>query len=68
MTKKIKQLSAVFFIIFCIVGLFIGILNIWDIINNELAKEVFIKVLYTFGGLYVISLFIIYLTQKGAKN
>lgn len=63
MLKKIKKLTEVLLVIFSVVVLFIAILTIWDFINNEMAKEVFMNVVYTFGVIFGISLAVMYITK-----
>lgn len=63
MLKKIKQFVGILLILFSIIVLFIAILTIWDVINIEIAKEVFAKVAYTFGAIFIISLIIAYITK-----
>lgn len=64
MLKKIKQSAGILFTIFAVVVLFILILTIWDVINNEIAKEAFIKLAYTFGAIFIVSLGVIYITKS----
>lgn len=59
MAKKIKKLAAITLILFCIISLFIALMAIWDIINNELAKEAIIKTSYTLGAIFIVSLVIL---------
>jgi len=63
MLKKFKQLVGILFILFLVVVLFIAILTIWDVINNEIAKEVFSKVAYTFGAIFIVSLVLMYISK-----
>jgi hypothetical protein len=50
-------------ILFLVIVLFIAILTIWDVINSEIAKEAFTKVVYTFGAIFLVSLVIMYITK-----
>jgi len=63
MLKKIKQFAGVLSILFLVVSLFIAILAIWNVIDNELAKEMLTKVTYTFGAIFIVSLVIMYITK-----
>lgn len=63
MLKKIKQFAGVLLILFLVVSLFVAILAIWNVIDNELAKEILTKVTYTFGAIFAVSLAIIYITK-----
>ena len=63
MLKKIKQFTVILLILFSVVVLFIAILTIWDVINNEIAKEAFTKVAYTFGAIFIVSLVVMYITK-----
>jgi len=63
MSKKIKQFTGILLIIFSVIALFIAVLTIWDVISNEIAKEAFMKVTYTFGVIFIVSLVVIYITK-----
>ena len=63
MFKKIKQFTGILIVLFSVVALFIAVLTIWDIISNEIAKEAFVKVAYTFGAIFTVSLVVMYITK-----
>lgn len=58
MLQKIKQLTGALLVTFCFVSLILGVLNIWDVIDNATAKEAFLNTVYTFGAVFVVSLVI----------
>lgn len=64
MLKKIKQITGIFLVILLFTLVFIAILSIWSFISNEVAKEALIKISYTFGVIYIISLLIMLLINK----
>jgi len=64
MFKKIKQLLKITLVSFLTILLFVGVLTIWDIIDNKTAKEIFEKVSYTFGVILIFSSVIMYITDK----
>ena len=63
MLKKIKQFTGLLLILFLVITLFIAMLAIWDVISNEIAKEVLIKIAYTFGAIFIVSLIVMYITK-----
>ncbi|WKZ24898.1 MAG: hypothetical protein QY321_00480 [Patescibacteria group bacterium] len=62
--SKIKQFIGILLILFSLVTLFIAILTIWEVITNEMAKEAFMKVLYTFIAIFIASLVVMFITKK----
>ncbi len=56
MLKKLKLAISILLIMFCLASLAIAFLAIWDAMSNELAKEAFLKISYTFGALLLCSL------------
>ena len=63
MSKKIKLLGWIILILFCIMLLIIAMLTIRDIISNEIAKDIFIKTMYTFGSIFILWLIILFITK-----
>jgi len=63
MLEKIKKFTGFLLILFFVVALFITVLTIWDVVSNEVAKEAFIKVAYTFGAIFIVSLLVMYFTK-----
>jgi hypothetical protein len=55
MTQKIKQIIGIIAIMFFTLSFIIGILTIWEIIDRETALADFLKLLYTFLGLLLLS-------------
>lgn len=63
MSKKIQLLAGIILILFCIISLFIAILVIWDVINNEIAQDAFLKTLYTLGSIFLVSMVVLLITK-----
>ena len=55
MLKNIKSLALFYLILFLAVSLVVAILAIWNIIDNQAAKDLLIKMVYTFGAIYIVS-------------
>ncbi|MFH0755557.1 MAG: hypothetical protein V1910_02735 [bacterium] len=64
MLKTLKQVSKIFLIVFLFIVLIIAILSVWDFVDKEIVKEMFLKTFYTVGALYILSLLIILITNK----
>lgn len=64
MFQRIKKLIGILLVLFLIIVLLIGILTIWDFITNQVAKDALIKVAYTFGAMFVVSLIVIFITKS----
>ncbi|MDD4831113.1 MAG: hypothetical protein PHI77_02210 [Candidatus Pacebacteria bacterium] len=64
MLKKIKQLAKALLVLFLGIILFVAILTIWDVVNQEAAKEALIKSAYTCSAIFILSLIVIYITKK----
>jgi len=67
MLNRIKKILGVSIVLFCFVSLSIAIMNIWDILSNELAKDAFIKACYTFVIIIVVSVIVSFLFPKNTK-
>jgi len=64
MLKKIEQLIKISLILLLIITLFIAVLTIWNFIDGQTAKEIFIKIIYTFSAVFVVFLGVIYSTKS----
>jgi lipid-A-disaccharide synthase-like uncharacterized protein len=59
MTQKIKQIIGIIGIMFFTLSFIIGILAIWEIVDREIALADFLKLLYTFLGIFLLSFFVL---------
>ena len=55
MLKNIKAIALFCLVLFLVVALSIAMLAIWDVIENSAAKDLLIKVAYTFGAIFAVS-------------
>jgi hypothetical protein len=55
MLKNIKSLALFCLVLFLAVSLVVAILAIWNIIDNQTAKDLLIKIVYTFGAIFIVS-------------
>lgn len=62
--QKIKQITSVLVVILLCVFLIIGVMVIWDALDMASAKEIGLKILYTVGGIYALSLLVLLVTNK----
>lgn len=63
MMKKIKPFLGITLSLFCLSSLIIAVLAIWDMLNIETAKEILIKLLFTFGVIIIGSLIMMLITK-----
>jgi hypothetical protein len=63
MIKKIKQLGGIILIMFSTVLLSIAVLSIWDVVSNEVAREALLKTFYTFGSIFIVSIFVLFISK-----
>lgn len=63
MTQKIKQIIGIIAIMFFTLSFIIGILTIWEIIDRETALADFLKLLYTFLGLLLLSFSVLWVMK-----
>jgi len=54
MMKNIKSIALFCAVLFLAVALVIAVLAIWDVIENSAAKDLLIKVAYTFGAVFIV--------------
>ncbi|MFZ3100515.1 MAG: hypothetical protein WA103_04805 [Minisyncoccales bacterium] len=55
MVNNIKSLALFCLILFLAVSLVVAIMAIWDVIDNSVAKDMLIKIAYTFGAIFAVS-------------
>ncbi len=63
MSKKIKQTIGVILIIYLLIMLFVSVLNIWDMISIETAKDVYIKTSFTSLFIFIATLIVIFIIK-----
>jgi hypothetical protein len=64
MNKKITHITSVFIVIALVIALVIGVLVIWNALDSMTAKDTGLKVLYTLGGMYILSVLVTLFTHK----
>lgn len=55
MTNNIKSLALFCLVLFLAVSLVVAIMAIWGVIDNSVAKDMLIKIAYTFGAIFAVS-------------
>lgn len=68
MLNRIKQTTGLLLIMFLSIVLIIAMLAIWDFVDNEIAEEMIIKTSLTFVVFYIISLIVIFITNKTSSE
>jgi predicted small integral membrane protein len=56
MIQDIKKFSVALAVIFLTISLLVSLLAIWDVIDIAQAKDYLIKIAYTFGAMFIVSL------------
>ncbi len=64
MMNKIKKISEVLALAFVVIAVFIVIVTVWGSVSTEVAKDLFVKVGYTFGTIFIGSLVVLFLIGR----
>lgn len=63
-----KQSAGIAIIVFCFLSLILALLKIWNVIDNEIAKEAFTKISYTIGAVLAAFIIIFFVIKTLAEK
>jgi Zn-dependent protease with chaperone function len=64
MLTKAKQIATLLLIVFLGIILLVALLSIWNFIDYNTAKDIIVKLVYTFVAILVISLIVAFITRS----
>jgi hypothetical protein len=64
MVAKIKQVVGILLVVFLVIILLVALLSIWNFIDYNTAKDIIVKLVYTFVAILVISLIVTFIARS----